>query len=274
MLGKLLKYEFKDNIFFYVIMTAVIAVMTIAACGSIELMIRTEMDNPYLTLSCISVIMLYIVILVAASIFTTVIIFKRFYSNNFSQEGYLTFTLPVKATDIYWSKYISALIWEIWTYGLIILSLSGIMLCPSFELSIADIMDIVNNFIDIFDMSIWVMLLYVLQITVSIVYAIVLMYLAICIGQNFNVHRVIGAVGAYFAVNWIVGIIGSVFSTTALIIWSVIEGIQYEYSVLGSYTADGYLITSLVIEILVYIGAIIGGYIYSIRKMSKGLNLK
>lgn len=273
MLGKLLKYELKANILFYIIMTAVIAGMTIATCGSIELMIRTEMENPYLALSCISVIMLYIVILVAASIFTTVIIFKRFYSNNFSQEGYLTFTLPVTATEVYWSKFISALIWEVWTYGLIILSLAGILLCPSFDITIADVMDAVSFFADIYGSSIGVVILYVFQYIVSIVYAIVLMYLAICIGQNFNVHRVIGAIGSYFVVSWIVNIISSVLSTTVLVIWSVIEEMQYEYT-LSYYSGEGYLIATIVIQILVYIGVIVGGYIYSIRKMSKGLNLK
>ncbi len=272
MLGKLLKYELKANLLFYIIMTVAIAGITLAAGCSVELMVKTEMDNPYIALSCISVIMLYIVVLITASVFTTVIVFKRFYSNNFSQEGYLTFTLPVTAKQIYWSKFISALIWNGWTYVLIVLSIIGVMLCPSLEITMTDILDIFYFFTDIYDGSVWMIILYILQLVVSMVYAIVLMYLSICIGQNFNVHRVIGAIGAYLVVNWAVGIVCSVISTSVLMLWGIIDEAQNEYA--SGFSGEMFMNVSFIIKIVVYIGVIIGGYFYSIHKMNKGLNLK
>lgn len=277
MLGKLLKYELKANILFYIIMTVVMAGITLACCGSIQLMVMTDADNPYIDLSCMSVFMLYVVVLVAATIFTTVIIFKRFYSNNFSQEGYLTFTLPVTAKQIYWSKFISALVWEGWTYVLIALSIVGIVLCLAFNYDISFVKDVMSFFGDIYDSSALIIVLYVLEFLVSLIYGIFVMYLSICIGQNFNVHRVVGAIGAYFVVSWIVNTISSVLSTTILVIWGMFEEMQYEYSYdySNSYSSgEGYIITTMVIQILVYIAVMIGAYIYSIRKMSKGLNLK
>ena len=39
------------------------------------------------------------------------ILLYRFYKNKFTDEGYLTFTLPVKTTHIFWSSFLNMLIW-------------------------------------------------------------------------------------------------------------------------------------------------------------------
>ncbi len=279
MLGKLLKYELKAGIWYYIIMSAAVFAVTLACCGTMGIMIKNEADNPFITLSAMSVVMLYIVVLVAAGIFTPIIVFKRFYSHNFSQEGYLTFTLPVTAKQIYWSKFMTSLLWYCWTYLLIILSFVALIitLSLSFDFDLSFLQDVFGSFTEIFDNSILMIILYVLNCLISIVYGICIIYLSICIGQNFNVHRVIAAIGSYFVVGWIINLISSVLSTTVVLIIEVVSEMQSDYgvdynSISNMFEIEG--IVTLIIQIVIYVAAIVGAYIYSIRKMSKGLNLK
>ena len=52
----------------------------------------------------------HILIIAAVKVFTLVVITRRFYSNFFSDEGYLTFTLPVKTWELITSKLVAALL--------------------------------------------------------------------------------------------------------------------------------------------------------------------
>lgn len=52
----------------------------------------------------------HILIIAAVMVFTLVVITRRFYSNFFSNEGYLTFTLPVKTWELITSKLVAALL--------------------------------------------------------------------------------------------------------------------------------------------------------------------
>lgn len=50
--------------------------------------------------------------IVAFFIITVILVYVRFYKNFFSDEGYLTFTLPVKRRTLYAAKVVNTLIWE------------------------------------------------------------------------------------------------------------------------------------------------------------------
>lgn len=266
MLGKLLKYDLKNDIFFYYIMTAVIAGATLLCAGAITVMTRSEFDNPFIYLSGCSMLFMYFIILVAAGIFTAVIIFKRFYSHNFAQQGYLTFTLPVKAEQIYWSKYISALIWMVWTCALIALSLTALVVFTPFREEVEGVAKFFDMMFSIYDYSVLVIILNVVSCIVSTLFGIFVMYLAICIGQNFNVHRVIAAVAAYFVIRWITKTIASLCS------WMILFALEITMENLSDFTL--YTNITTIVKIVINIAVIVAGYIYSIKKMSKGLNLK
>lgn len=47
----------------------------------------------------------------ASSIITLIFILMRYYKNFFTDEGYLTFTLPVTPHELLWTKLISGMIW-------------------------------------------------------------------------------------------------------------------------------------------------------------------
>ena len=56
-------------------------------------------------------------------VFTIILIFARFYKHFFTDEGYLTFTLPVKRSTLFLSKTVNAMIWFSAHFGVILISL-------------------------------------------------------------------------------------------------------------------------------------------------------
>ncbi len=104
MLGKLLKYEVKDTLriipFFYAI-TAVLACLSLLA-GKLELGWFKVTSS-----------VLLLLVGIAVFVVTLVVICMRYYKNLYSNEGYLSFTLPLKPHLHLVSKSIVSFMWAI-----------------------------------------------------------------------------------------------------------------------------------------------------------------
>lgn len=115
MLGKLLKYDFASMAKPLGILQLIAIGMAVVAtaCGFVGYWI-SEMDSGHLELITALAFMgvgfgfIGLVCLVPA---TFVIVLHRFYSNFFTDQGYLTFTLPAKVSELLWSKVISGFVW-------------------------------------------------------------------------------------------------------------------------------------------------------------------
>ena len=73
--------------------------------------------------------------IIAACFLVFFIICAHFYRNLMTDEGYLTFTLPVKTSEILWSKLITAMLWTIISVvviGLCVLMFVGLSTAASF----------------------------------------------------------------------------------------------------------------------------------------------
>ena len=263
MLGKLLKYDLKSNA---VIMCIVFAAVAVATVGEkVALYFAHEYDdNPYIGISSMSMTMIYAMILIAAVFIAVFLVFRRFYNNCFGKEGYLTFTLPAKATHIYWSKYISALI--------ILTAVAAIVIASLFVVAGNDARDILGFFKDIktvmFDgidvNPVLLTVLYILSVVVSFLFFISTVYCAICIGQNFKVHTLIASIVAYLIISWTVSILLSMISAVILVVSDRF----------GDTAFGKYIIISEIVQITVHIIGMIAEHFYCIHKMKKGLNLK
>jgi hypothetical protein len=104
MLGKLMKYEFKATARIFLPMFA--ALLAMAAVTRLTLGLRLE--TPHI----ISMV-LSIMLMVSAFVLTLILTIQRFYKNFMTDEGYLTFTLPVSTGRLIWSKLIVAAIWTL-----------------------------------------------------------------------------------------------------------------------------------------------------------------
>lgn len=68
----------------------------------------------------------YIAIIYAVAIFTggvNILLYVRYYRHFFSDQGYLTFTLPVKRSTLFWSKTVSGLIYMLATLAVSFVSI-------------------------------------------------------------------------------------------------------------------------------------------------------
>lgn len=113
MLKKLLKYDMKSvwNIWWIL----AISVLGTSVVGAFLLrFFIANIDNESLALfSVLGVFLLFFILfgIIASIAVTQILVYMRFYKNFFTDEGYLTFTLPVSRQKLFLSKTLNALIW-------------------------------------------------------------------------------------------------------------------------------------------------------------------
>lgn len=112
MLGKLLKNEFKQS---------ARSVMTIYACAAATVLVMVFALLTKITwLSVLGSVVLYFVGILAV-VLTLVFVIKNFYDSLYSNQGYLSFTLPVKCSSLLLSKVLASFVWIIASF--VVLSL-------------------------------------------------------------------------------------------------------------------------------------------------------
>ena len=106
MLKKLLKYDFKAVIKYWWI--AALSSVALSLIGGWCITIFTNEKELPPALYIVATLLMIVVVLgfSAFAILSTILIFSRFYKNFFTDEGYLTFTLPVKRSSLLNSKLI------------------------------------------------------------------------------------------------------------------------------------------------------------------------
>ena len=114
MFKKLLKYDMKSVSAIWCV--AALSVIALSLVGSFSLrFFSANANEPDLVIFNLLAMLFFIISLVgisALSIITFVLIFWRFYKNFFTDEGYLTFTLPVSRKKLLLSKTANAFIWS------------------------------------------------------------------------------------------------------------------------------------------------------------------
>lgn len=200
MLGRLIKYEFKS--------TSRIMIPSIAVWLSIILSIKgTQLlfhnDNEIIT--AITSVVLFVASL-AMGIILTVIIISRFYKTLLGDEGYLTFTLPIKTKTIIFAKYLMAIIWQ--AIMLILVILCILLLLDKDE------WEYLNTYIipHLTFLNIWTVLALAGFLMLVSAFEIMLIYMAIAIASLFNKHRFILSVVFYIALETVVQIINYILN--------------------------------------------------------------
>ncbi|HEL1011300.1 TPA: ABC transporter permease [Streptococcus equi subsp. ruminatorum] len=198
MFGKLLKYEFRSIGKWYfalnagVIAIAIILSFTIHTLTSNpdEVGLTTSLANKMVPLT----LSLTFGSLIAGSFLSTLlIIINRFNKNVFGREGYLTLTLPVTAHQIILSKLLASFVCSIFN-GINLLIGIFILIAPTVDftylLKVLKTIIKPENLVE--NTSI---LIYMLLSTIT---SILLIYLAVSIGQLFSNRRGLMAFCAYF----------------------------------------------------------------------------
>ncbi len=173
-------------------------------------------ENTILTVTGVITLMLYYGMMMITGVMTVLVLIQRFYKNLLGAEGYLMHTLPVPTWALLLSKTISGLIWAI---------ISGIVWVLSIfvlAFNIRDWGEFFRDFALVLE-SMWEMagaegiLILVEMILIGLLLCglgILQMYVAMCVGQLFQKHRILASIGAYLILVWVFNmILGVLFAT-------------------------------------------------------------
>ena len=210
-----------------------------------------------------------------------ILIFWRIYTHFYTDEGYLTFTLPVKRSTLYLSKVISATVLQAATIGVLMLGiLFMVVVVPpteggEFFISMDWLAGIGDFLRMLVDLAGWWLLLWV-PVTFAIVILLALfqtglIYLCITIGAVVaKRHKLIAAIGIYYGVNMAVGIVGEIL---LLLLASGIAAIIYAAAAAGG-AVLGLTVTAILVIFalaLAVLSAIL--HFMTVNKLEKKLNL-
>ncbi len=167
MFRSVLKHDFKAIARYYWIIAVALVGLSFTAAISIRLLSAYDDAPILLYLFGTFIIMAAYVALIGSVILVSLLIYLRFYQNFYSDEGYLTFTLPVKRKTLLLSKTLNALIWESFL-GLLLLFCIFIfaLIAPDFGDGLLNL-DLFTSIIDFFvegwqTLGVW-LIVYILE---------------------------------------------------------------------------------------------------------------
>ena len=215
MFGKLMKYELKATYKWYLIISGVLAILAIFA-GLLASSVITGAAS-YTADTTYTIVGIIVLVIFAGYIGLTltnyIIIIRRFYNNIFGREGYLTWTLPTGSHTVLLVKVTSALIWSIFCFISLILSLL-IFLGVIGLAQQQNIFDVLGPVFEHIGSSlIWQSLLFQVLATIS---GILMLYCAISLGQLFINNRIVMAFVFGFILWVVLSIIGRLFPSISI----------------------------------------------------------
>lgn len=278
MFSKLLKHEWKANAGLLGILSACALgaglLGAFALRGIIYMSGQLENENAAaLGISGLSSALVFIVVALAAYAFAVQFItLFRFYKNKFTDEGYLTFTLPVSAGQIFLSSFLNILAWLVISGLVVIAAVSMILFIGAAEPLkeyVQEIQFAMGN------LSGWVeeemlgepgyrayCVLASISTVIAPVYSVLLLMTSITIGSVLaKKHKILATIGMYYCINFGVSIVESTLAVVPTIILGMNEEIYVFYA------------STSAITLLLQIGLGIGGYFLSTHLMKRKLNL-
>ncbi len=205
MLGKLIKYDLKYGAKAFIILHTIL----IISCILGRLLFVNKLDfansNSALYSYIVLFITMFILIFTAINLGVIAMVAIRFYRNLFSDEGYLTWTLPATPTAQLWAKIVSGTLWYILDMLIITLSLFILITGENVTSAYAKIAPDINNALGM-PLGTWGFYLLVICLFTSIS-GVVSIYLCIAVGQLFPGHRVLCSIIFYFVLSAVLQVI-------------------------------------------------------------------
>ena len=280
MLGKLLKHEWKAVWKVPVLLIAILMVISVMAGLTFALPIW---DSEWigLPLSGVMMIIVYYIALIAVGIGITIYFAVRYYRNMFTDEGYLTHTLPVTTHQLLLNKVITMSAWNL--IGVVAVGVSLVLFFGLMFLSLASkdssfARDFVEALSELKEMEHFhisrgfgsFLASTAFMMVVSSVSGSMILIASITLGQMVHKHRVLGSIGAYFAINTIIQGINMVIMFPLMVKMTIDNEFLYSFeeSPLALYTIF-YMIVSVV-----YAAIAVGLYFLSEYMIRKKLELE
>lgn len=278
MFSKLLKHEWKAN-------AGLLGILSLCALGAgllggltlrgILYMEAQSETMATLGVSGLSSAMVFIVLALVAYAFAVQFInLFRFYKNKFTDEGYLTFTLPVSARQIFLSSFLNMLAWLVISALVLIAAVALILFIGAFEELLEYAYELQPTFWGIFGLleesglnepggKLYCVLTAVTSVFTPVYYLLLLMT-SITVGSVLaKKHKILATIGIYYCINFAVGMVESFLTVIPAVL------------MLGNYEDQIYVYMNCTaaISLTVQIALAIGGYFLSTHLMKHKLNL-
>lgn len=272
MFAKLLKHEFRSQQKMLTILS--LATLGAGLIGGITTwflfrIVDSAANEPATAIGGVlsAIVLMGIVLAVAAYVIAVwILLLYRFYKHHFTQEGYLTFTLPVTTHQLLLSSITNMTIWVLISGAVCLVSICLIFL-PIFYLAAQEgfhISYVLGEFQYLFSyVTPGQMVLQILSAISSFIYSMLLPLVCISIGALLTrKYKLLASFGIYYGINMAVSVFAGIFGV-AITISGVSSGTD----------GEGLLALSQVVPMVLQLGLAIGGYFLMHRMVSRRLNL-
>lgn len=188
MLGKLLKHEWIATIRRYSLFYLVLGAMTLFA----GVMHAVPVENFIFSMGENAILVLYGATVVGVLFCSVGMAVVRFYKNMVSDEGYLTFTLPVKVEELVLAKFLVAIVWQLITIVMCVASVFLVFVPGHIEIKV--LMDGISS---LMSQARTLLPVFCLTLIATMVCQIMLYYLSMAVGQLFGNYKIVASVIAY-----------------------------------------------------------------------------
>jgi len=239
-----MKYEFRAvarivlPMFIVFLCAAMIMSLGFILDGRVLHFLESNENNVLSALAGIAVVIFVlglIFLLVAINIAVSVLIIYRFYVSFFTDEGYLTFTLPLTIDCHLMIKIFSMFLWSL--LSLVVTFVGLLIILGGVAIGYTDALkEFWTEFQYIFEMM-WIsyktefgaapLLLGIISLIVTSVFQSFLLYFSIALGcMIFKKHRLLGAIISIFCVDTIYSVFAS-FSSSIVTIFGLVSGVAF-----------------------------------------------
>ena len=283
MLRKTLKYDLNAVYKIWLILTVTVLAISFVGGLSLRDIIVSSGEEQFDAFTLFSTFGLIVTIFSIAAyiLIVELLVLYRYYQNFFTDEAYLTFTLPVKRRTLFNSKLINAFIWSVANIAVVTVAILIIMAFAPLEedgtgsllLFIFDgLFKIIGQIFELFDAWAYLYTLEALLIAVfSTVFSTLLIYACITLGCTMvKKYKLLMAILVYYMVNMAI----SIMSYIGSIVMSIVTAMSIE--ILATYTEGQ--IKAIVFFTLMAIAAFylvlcVVAYKFSLSRIEKNLNL-
>ena len=284
MFSKLLKHEWKANRGLMSILT--LAAVGVGILGTIALRVLVNYGDTITQSESVLVLLLFpLTTLVSVSYMgmavyvaaVSFVLMYRFYKHKFTDEGYLTFTLPVKTNHIFLSSGLNMVIWTVISFLVALLMYAMMLLCGTaqeglFNDDILEAFSSLGIFMDGIGeeftelMGAGFVPLIILNVLVVPLFSTVIAMTCVTLGAVVaKKHKILAIIGISYGVNMVLSILLSVVTYLPLFIAAIIDP-NMESPML-------YITLTLILTFLLQAGITVGGYFLSTHLMKNKLNL-
>lgn len=212
MLGKLFKHEWIAIskllvvIHGFILIFAILSRIFFEVSGGVDMAISGEV-NDIVEIIAALIIFAIVLFICCAAMFTSVYIAYRFYKNVFTDQGYLTNTLPVTPTQIIVSKGLTALLWTVIDLAVLGVALLIMFANGEFMSVLLPALGRVLYYMGGLPAFCWILLVMILLTPFLM---IIHMYFCVAVGSLIPNHKILGAIGVYIASYIIIQIISTI----------------------------------------------------------------